>query len=567
MIGGGPMGLATAYECAKAGKKVIVFEQFVLFNQSGSSNDLTRMYRTMYTEDYMADFMQYAIAAWNELQAEAKTQEPLILKSGLLNFGDPGYDGGPEGTLLAPKANLDRHHMQYQVLSVKEIEARYPFRNLPSNFEGLYGYENGCINVPLVLRTLHSLCVKLGVEFVQWAEVTKMCPHECGVDINLKVKNQESGIETKFLYHVKKAALTCGTYVNRILKNSFDFELQIDIWEMEYGYYSVNPGPNDPVVFPSMWFQFLDGPKDKPAISNLVYGFPALPWGPPDLCRIAIDNAVRTISDPSQRKLTASTVDLQQVERFLQCHLPGITLQPNFTGVCLQGNLPDNGYALGYIPEKYCPIGHKNIAVFTCGWAMKAIPLIGKILTGLLYGELDANLASIVNTHFPLDLPGRIKNETNHAKTHVLANHVIKRGGSSMCKVVHVVEKIIKSPIADLRSAIVRKLLERANISPPPVRCTPQSGLSDDFTVGIIGAGMSGLYSAMILKSLGIKFKILEANHARIGGRIYTYRFNPQDWVDDPEDARFYDYIDLGAMRFPPVKSMDRVILGHSGGR
>jgi len=243
------MGLATAYECAKAGKKVIVFEQFVLFNQSGSSNDLTRMYRTMYTEEYMADFMQYAISAWNELQNEAQIREPLILKSGLLNFGDPDYDGGPEGTLLAPKANLDRYHMQYEELKAKDIESRYPFRNLPSKFVGLYGYENGCINLPLVLRTLHSLGVKLGVEFVQWAEVSKMTARANGVDLNLKVKNQESGIETNFLYHVKKAALTCGTYVNRILKNSFDFELNIDIWEMEYGYYSVNPGPADPVVF------------------------------------------------------------------------------------------------------------------------------------------------------------------------------------------------------------------------------------------------------------------------------------------------------------------------------
>ena len=47
VIGGGPMGLATAYEVAKAGAKAIVLEKNNFFNQSGSSGDLARMFRTM----------------------------------------------------------------------------------------------------------------------------------------------------------------------------------------------------------------------------------------------------------------------------------------------------------------------------------------------------------------------------------------------------------------------------------------------------------------------------------------------------------------------------------------
>lgn len=58
--------------------------------------------------------------------------------------------------------------------------------------------------------------------------------------------------------------------------------------------------------------------------------------------------------------------------------------------------------------------------------------------------------------------------------------------------------------------------------------------------VGIIGAGMAGLYTAMILKSLEISYEIIEASD-RIGGRVYTHRF-----TDDPGD-----YYDVGAMRFP----------------
>lgn len=48
VVGGGPVGLATAYEAAKADLSVMVLEQNNFFNQAGSSGDLARMYRTMY---------------------------------------------------------------------------------------------------------------------------------------------------------------------------------------------------------------------------------------------------------------------------------------------------------------------------------------------------------------------------------------------------------------------------------------------------------------------------------------------------------------------------------------
>lgn len=47
VVGGGAIGLGAAYEVAKAGKSILVLEQSCLFNTSGSSNDLARMYRTM----------------------------------------------------------------------------------------------------------------------------------------------------------------------------------------------------------------------------------------------------------------------------------------------------------------------------------------------------------------------------------------------------------------------------------------------------------------------------------------------------------------------------------------
>ena len=49
--------------------------------------------------------------------------------------------------------------------------------------------------------------------------------------------------------------------------------------------------------------------------------------------------------------------------------------------------------------------------------------------------------------------------------------------------------------------------------------------------VGIIGAGCAGLYTAMILESLGIEFEILEGSD-RVGGRLHTRKLGngPNDY-------------------------------------
>lgn len=64
--------------------------------------------------------------------------------------------------------------------------------------------------------------------------------------------------------------------------------------------------------------------------------------------------------------------------------------------------------------------------------------------------------------------------------------------------------------------------------------------------VGIVGGGMAGLYSALLLgKHIpGVKVKIFEADQ-RVGGRVYTHKFSSEP----------YQYYDTGAMRVPDTES------------
>jgi monoamine oxidase len=65
-------------------------------------------------------------------------------------------------------------------------------------------------------------------------------------------------------------------------------------------------------------------------------------------------------------------------------------------------------------------------------------------------------------------------------------------------------------------------------------------------SVGIVGGGMAGLYSALLLQKNvpGAKVKIFEAGN-RVGGRVYTHKFSSEP----------YQYYDTGAMRVPDTES------------
>jgi monoamine oxidase len=68
-------------------------------------------------------------------------------------------------------------------------------------------------------------------------------------------------------------------------------------------------------------------------------------------------------------------------------------------------------------------------------------------------------------------------------------------------------------------------------------------------SVAIVGGGMAGLYAALRLQREGAAVHVFEADPARIGGRVYTHRFN-----SDPNQ-----YFEAGAMRLPEIAEQQPV--------
>ncbi|KAI0410482.1 hypothetical protein F5X98DRAFT_385563 [Xylaria grammica] len=365
VVGGGPVGLATAYEVAMTGARVIVLEKNNFFNHAGSSNDLARMFRTMYTEDFMADLAKEALGFWDGLEKDSGTSRRWM--SGLLNFGDKNYGD------------------KTSEVTAKEIENRYPFKDLPAEWIGLHAPDNGIINVQLLLRTLLSLAKDYGARAEQHTDVK--CIYPCESDSSIWEVHTIRHNTRASVFKAKKVVITLGSYVNHVLGPSFGISLDLDIWEMVASYFNCNAGPNG-TMFPSMWFQFA---PDKGGRSQLFYGFPTLPWGPANVARIAVDAATRRIKDPAERRAhVLNAEDIRDTQEFVKEHIIGVdSTVPVFTSSCLQTNVFDNMFVLDYVPQKYLRGGPKDsVVVFTAGWAMKFVPLLGKALAEMsLYGE------------------------------------------------------------------------------------------------------------------------------------------------------------------------------------
>ncbi|KAF3023150.1 hypothetical protein E8E14_013967 [Neopestalotiopsis sp. 37M] len=86
------------------------------------------------------------------------------------------------------------------------------------------------------------------------------------------------------------------------------------------------------------------------------------------------------------------------------------------------------------------------------------------------------------------------------------------------------------------------------------------------FKVAIVGAGVAGLFSAMLFEwlnekipALEIKYDLIEAaGEERLGGRLYTHYFSELSDEDKKKGWVNHDYYDVGAMRYPENDIMRR---------
>jgi len=361
VIGGGPMGLATAAELSKSDKNTLVLEQYNFINQKGSSAGLSRQFRVQYAQKYMAELALESIRYWDALQET--TNEELIGRVGSLWFGDPALSS-QEGGIQASMDVMDELNIPYTPLTAKQIEEQFPFKDIPKKYNGFFQSDGGIINFDATQKALYNICdAARNVELRANAPVTNIQSLEDG-SIIVSINGEDIITE--------KLVLTPGAYVNDILK-FFNLSVDIDIWEMSSAYYK----KTEDITLPT-WFVF-----QKPQDTSLFYGFPEVNWVHPGYIRVAPDIPDCIIKDPSQRSSKPSEKSLGYNEAWIKDHMVGLDTNSQFTGTCLitlSNN--DKELLLDTLPNSVN--NNQNIILYTGGWAAKFVPLLGKILSDLV---------------------------------------------------------------------------------------------------------------------------------------------------------------------------------------
>jgi monomeric sarcosine oxidase len=167
VVGGGTMGLASAWALARAGASVTVLERFTHVHEHGSHSGLTRIIRQAYHEgEYYVPLVQRADALWVELGA--RTGRRVLERTGLLELG-PDDDGEFRKSIEA----CEIHGVAHTRHAATEIMARWPFV-VPATWSGCHTPSGGMLRVQQCLDALRDEAQAAGATFHYGAQVREV---------------------------------------------------------------------------------------------------------------------------------------------------------------------------------------------------------------------------------------------------------------------------------------------------------------------------------------------------------------------------------------------------------
>ncbi|MEV4666486.1 FAD-dependent oxidoreductase [Microbacterium sp. LWO12-1.2] len=156
VVGGGVMGLATAWELTRRGHRPVVLERFARGHREGASHGATRNFNNAYDQDHYLDLLMRARAGWDALGDVDGA--PLLRLHGLVTHGDVD--------IMAVHQSLAARGIPAELISAADATRRWP----GMRFDGdvLWSADAGVVRAADALRELERRILAAGGE-VRWS--------------------------------------------------------------------------------------------------------------------------------------------------------------------------------------------------------------------------------------------------------------------------------------------------------------------------------------------------------------------------------------------------------------
>jgi sarcosine oxidase len=358
VIGGGVMGLFTAYHAARGGKRVAVLERGRIGDPATASYGRTRSYRPDYLDAAYVRLAEEARRLWEAFERDEGAR--VLVRCGCLNVAKRSVTPDLESTYAElSHAMLTRLGVASEALDAAALRERYPYLDADL---GRLAVGGGVVDLPAVRAALTEALARHGVDVREGVQTTGIA-HRDGL-----IRARTDGGELA----ARALVVTAGHGTNDVLERIAGCHLQVPITrdrpsEARY----LVPPPESRAAFTAdamPVIAYLDtGIYCHPIVDGLVDAVKIGYYNPPDMPRRATEiDSVRSFVDrclPGLRDAAVHDVD-------------------DYDG-CDYDLVDDDEFVLGAIPG----VAHAFVGVGWRGTGYKFAPWVGRVLAELAVQE------------------------------------------------------------------------------------------------------------------------------------------------------------------------------------
>jgi sarcosine oxidase len=354
VIGGGAMGLFTAYHASERFERVTVLERGWIGDPATASYGRTRSFRNDYLDATYARLAHEAFRLWGEFEEQNATN--VLVRCGCLNIAKRSITPNLADTYAQLSyETLTRLGLRTASFAEAALRARYPYLTADLGYLDL---DAGVVDLPAVTRTLSGVLDERKVAVLERVETTAI--ERDGANIRVTTDAGE---------HVTRAlVVTAGHGTNDVLSLLPGRGLQVPITKdrpKEAKYFVPPAEVRERFTADAMpAIAYLDtGIYCHPIVDGLVDAVKIGYYNPPDLPRATtgIDGIASFVEECMPGLRTATVRDVQDVDQ------------------CDYDLVADDDFVLGAIPG----FANAFVGVGWRGTGYKFAPWVGRVLAEL----------------------------------------------------------------------------------------------------------------------------------------------------------------------------------------